>query len=254
MVNVVQIPLLIDNYSYIISDDSFKVTACIDPGNSDEVLRYLEKNNLRLDYILNTHHHHDHVGGNLELKNKFNCKIVGNFHDKKRIPGIDIGLKDSEIFNVGGIQLKVIETPGHTVGHICYYSNENDLLFSGDTLFSLGCGRIFEGSYEQMAESILKLRSLPGKTKIYCGHEYTHSNAKFAFYLDNKNLKLKRKIQHIKNKREKSQSTIPSTIFEEIELNPFMKFDDKKYLDSIGIKNVSSTENFRKIRKMKDEF
>ena len=254
MFSVMQIPLLKDNYSYIISDIISKTTTCIDPGNAEEILRYLKKNNLKLDYILNTHHHSDHVGGNLELKKIFNCKIVGSFTDLNRIPGIELGLKDQELFDLGGSKLRVIETPGHTVGHICFYSYESKSLFSGDTLFSLGCGRLFEGSCKQMMESLLKLRSLPGETKVYCGHEYTQSNSKFVFHLDKNNENLKRKIEQIKDKRNRLESTVPSTISEEIELNPFMKFDDEGYLDVIGFKNVSNEENFRKIRKMKDDF
>ncbi len=251
---IIQIPILTDNYSYLISDENSAITACIDPGNFDEIDKCLKENDLKLDYILSTHHHIDHVGGNLLLKKKYECKIVGNYHDRDRIPGIDIELKDSETFSVGNNDLIVIETPGHTVGHICYHFEDNSTLFSGDTLFSLGCGRLFEGSCEQMVESILKLRSLPGNTKLYCGHEYTESNAKFAFHLNSTDEKLKKKIQQIQKKREKSEPTIPSTISEEIELNPFMKFDDKKFLDLIGIKNISDEENFKKLRKMKDEF
>ncbi len=254
MLKISLIPILEDNYSYIISDLKSEVTACVDPGSSEEIEGFLKKNNLKLDYILSTHHHFDHVDGNLSLKKKFNCKIVGNYHDRDRIPGIDITLKDSESFSIGEHKLIVMETPGHTIGHICYYLNDISTLFSGDTLFSLGCGRLFEGSCKQMVQSILKIRSLPGKTKVYCGHEYTESNARFALHLNSEDMELKKKIEQIKKKRDNLQPTIPTTISKEVELNPFMKFDDLDYLNSIGLENVSNEENFRKIRKMKDEF
>ena len=149
---------------------------------------------------------------------------------------------------------KVIDTPGHSIGHICFYFKEQNFLFCGDTIFSLGCGRLFEGSYEQMTESILKIRSLPDSTKIFCGHEYTESNAKFAEFLDPGDKALKKKILNIKKDRLESKPTIPAILEEEKKLNPFMKFDNQEYLDSIKIENISNAENFKKIRIMKDNF
>ena len=207
-----------------------------------------------LNFILNTHHHQDHVGGNQELKEIYNCKIIGSYDDQNRIPGIDIKLKNSEEFDMGESVFKVIDTPGHTIGHICYYFQDQNFLFCGDTIFSLGCGRLFEGSYEQMTESILKIRSLPDSTKIFCGHEYTESNAKFAEFLDPGDDLLKKKILNIKKDRLESKPTIPAILEEEKKLNPFMKFDNQEYLDSIKIENISNAENFKKIRIMKDNF
>ncbi len=254
MIKIIQISSLSDNYSHIILDKNAKITACVDPSVSEDVVKVLEKNDLRLDFILNTHHHHDHTGGNLELKKKYGCKIIGSYSDQARIPGIDIKLRDKESFNIGDSSFIVIETPGHTVGHICFYFRDQHILFSGDTLFSLGCGRLFEGSYEQMTKSILKIRSLPKKTKIFCGHEYTESNAKFAKYLDSNDSLLKKKITQIKYKRSKSLSTIPFFLEDEIKLNPFMKFDNPDYLKTINVDDVSKVENFKKIRLMKDNF
>ena len=254
MIEIIQIPLLSDNYSYIIRDKNTNITGCIDPSVTKDIVNVLQNRGIDLNFILNTHHHQDHVGGNLELKEIYNCKIIGCSDDQNRIPGIDIKLKDSEEFNIGESVFKVIDTPGHTIGHICFYFEDQNFLFCGDTIFSLGCGRLFEGSYEQMTESILKIRSLPDCTKIFCGHEYTESNAKFAEFLDSGDDLLKKKILNIKKDRLESKPTIPAVLEEEKKLNPFMKFDNQEYLDSIKIENISNAENFKKIRIMKDNF
>ena len=254
MIEIIQIQLLSDNYSYIIRDKNTNITGCIDPSVAKDIVNVLQNRGIDLNFILNTHHHQDHVGGNLELKEIYNCKIIGCSDDQNRIPGIDIKLKDSEEFNIGESVFKVIDTPGHTIGHICFYFEDQNFLFCGDTIFSLGCGRLFEGSYEQMTESILKIRSLPDCTKIFCGHEYTESNAKFAEFLDSGDDLLKKKILNIKKDRLESKPTIPAILEEEKKLNPFMKFDNQEYLDSIKIENISNAENFKKIRIMKDNF
>ena len=254
MIEIIQIPLLSDNYSYIIRDKKTNITGCIDPSVAKDIVNLLQNKGIDLNFILNTHHHQDHVGGNQELKEMYNCKIIGCYDDQNRIPGIDIKLKDSEEFNIGESIFKVINTPGHTIGHISFYFKDQNFLFCGDTIFSLGCGRLFEGSYEQMTESILKIRSLPDSTKIFCGHEYTESNAKFAEFLDPGDDALKKKILNIKKDRLESKPTIPAILEEEKKLNPFMKFDNQEYLDSIKIENISNAENFKKIRIMKDNF
>ncbi len=254
MIEIIQIPLLSDNYSYVIIDKNTKITGCIDPSVSKDIVKVLKNKGIDLDFVLNTHHHQDHVGGNQELKEIYNCKIIGSYSDQNRIPGIDIKLKEDEEFNIGESIFKIIDTPGHTIGHICFYFEDQNFLFCGDTIFSLGCGRLFEGSYEQMTESILKIRSLPDCTKIYCGHEYTESNAKFAEFLDSRDDLLKNKISNIKKDRLKSKPTVPTTLKEEKMLNPFMKFDNQEYLDSIKLKNISNVENFKTIRMMKDNF
>ena len=254
MIKIIKVPVLSDNYSYIIVDQKSKKTICVDPSVADTIVDTLKTKNLNLDYIINTHHHHDHVGGNKKLKKIFNCKIMGNYNDQKRIPGIDIKLENRKIYSIGESRFKVIDTPGHTVGHICLYFEEDDVLFSGDTLFSLGCGRLFEGSADQMVKSLKKLRSLPKQTKIYCGHEYTKSNANFAIHLNPNDDKLKRKIKDLENELKQFSSTIPFKLEEEIEFNPFLKFDNLGYLDAIGLQDLGEFENFKRIRKMKDEF
>ena len=254
MLDVIQIPVLQDNYLYLIIDKSTGLTACVDPAVADPVISKLNELNKNLDYILNTHHHFDHVGANLELKKKYNCKIIGNEKDKERIPGINIFLNEGDNFSVGESKSIVMAVSGHTIGHICFHFPEDKLIFCGDTLFSLGCGRLFEGSPGVMVESLLKLRSLPNETKVYCAHEYTLQNALFALSLEPENEAIKRKIIQIKDLRSKNLSTIPSTLAEEKKLNPFLKFDDKNFLNSIGLNELSSTDNFRIIRTMKDNF
>ena len=234
------IKCLQDNYSYIIIDPKNKNTCVVDPSESEPIINFLEKNNLQLNYILNTHHHYDHVGGNNKLKKKYNAKVVGFSDDYKRIPEIDILLKDEEVWKEGNFEVKIIHIPGHTLGHICFYFYKENILFTGDTLFSLGCGRIFEGTYLQMFESLNKLKTLPLHTKIFCGHEYTLQNSKFCLMHDANNENLKKKIIEIKKKLNNNLPTIPSTIKEELDCNIFLKAD--------------SLQTFSKLRDLKDNF
>ncbi len=197
------LPCLQDNYSYLIIDESNNFACVVDPSESKPVINFIENNNLKLKYILNTHHHHDHIGGNKELKKKFRSIVIGFKEDSHRIPEIDILLDDNQIWKAENFVAKIIHIPGHTTGHICFHFFNEKLLFSGDTLFSLGCGRIFEGTYEQMFNSLNKIKSLPGETKVYCGHEYTLNNSKFCIKYDPLNLTLKQKVEDIK----KNQTT-----------------------------------------------
>ena len=234
------IPCLQDNYSYLIIDED-KLAACVvDPSEAKPIIDYLSGKNINLKYILNTHHHYDHIGGNTELKKKFGSVVLGFNGDAKRIPEIDILLKDNEIWNSGNFKAKIIHIPGHTLGHICFYFFDENLLFTGDTLFSLGCGRIFEGTYEQMYDSLNKLKSLPKETKIYCGHEYTLNNSKFCLEHDSENSSLLKKIEFIKKQRNNNLPTIPSTLQDEIDCNIFLRANDLK--------------TFSKLRDLKDNF
>jgi hydroxyacylglutathione hydrolase len=254
MLRVIQIPVLSDNYIYLIVDEGSGLCACVDPAVSKPVISMLKKNNLHLDYILNTHHHSDHIGANLELQKKYNCQIIGNEKDKDRIPGINLFVKENSKFSIGSSEFKVFEVSGHTIGHICYYFEKDNIIFCGDTLFSLGCGRLFEGSPATMVESLLKIRALPDETKIYCAHEYTLNNANFAQTLEPNNEDLKKKIEEIKKKRTQGLPTIPSILGEEKKLNPFLRFDDQKLLKNMGLKFRDNTESFRIIRELKDDF
>ena len=191
---ITPIPCLDDNYAYIIFDKISKNVGVVDPSEAYPIINFLKKNNLNLNYILNTHHHFDHVGGNTELKKIYNAKVIGFDEDKHRIPGIDIALKDKDEFKFGNSIIKILHIPGHTLGHICFFFEKEKIAFTGDTLFSLGCGRIFEGDHKQMLTSLNKIKKLPKTTKIYCGHEYTLKNAEFCMKYDKKNSILKKKI------------------------------------------------------------
>ena len=248
------IPCLKDNYSYAIIDEKNKKTCVVDPSESKPIINFLEKNNLKLNYIMNTHHHYDHVGGNSLLKKKYNAKVLGFKDDDKRIPEIDIRLKDDEIWKEDNFEAKVIHIPGHTLGHICFYFYKDHNLFTGDTLFSLGCGRIFEGTYQQMFSSLEKIKKLPPKTKIYCGHEYTLQNSKFCIQYDKENQNLIRKIKEINEKLKNNKPTIPSTIEDELKNNIFLRSDNESIKNNLNISNSSPLVTFSKLRDLKDNF
>ena len=233
------IPCLQDNYSYLIIDENNN--ACvIDPSEAKPVIDLVERKKINLKYILNTHHHYDHIGGNEELKKKYNSIVVGYKDDAERIPGINVFVENNQVWKNDNFEAKIIHIPGHTTGHISFHFFNEKLIFTGDTLFSLGCGKIFEGTYQEMFESLNKIKSLPADTKIYCGHEYTLQNSKFCIKHDPENTNLQNKILEIAKKLEKAQPTIPSTLKDEIECNIFLR-----------AKNV---ESFSKLRDLKDNF
>ena len=234
------IPCLQDNYSYLIIDKTNNSACVIDPSEPGPIINFINKNNIKLEYILNTHHHFDHIGGNEELKKKFGSTILGFKEDSHRIPKIDILLEDNQIWRAKNFTAQIIHIPGHTSGHVCFHFFNEKLAFTGDTLFSLGCGRIFEGTYEEMFRSLNKIKSLPMETKIYCGHEYTLNNSKFCIKHDPKNEKLKKKIENIRKKIKDGLPTIPSTIHEELDCNIFLRTKD--------------LESFSKLRDLKDNF
>ena len=234
------IKCLHDNYAYIIIDETTSLSIVVDPSESKPIIDYVEKNKINLKFILNTHHHFDHVGGNKELKKKYNLKVIGFEGDKNRIPEIDIALGDKEIWRSNNFETKIYHIPGHTSGHICYHFFKQNILFTGDTLFSLGCGRIFEGTYEEMFSSLQLIKSFPLDTKIYCGHEYTLNNSNFCINYDKENSALKDKIKLIKKKLDNNMSTMPTTIKEELECNIFLRSKDVK--------------SFSKLRDLKDKF
>ena len=248
------IPCLQDNYSYLIIDESNNSACIVDPSEAEPIINFLKNKNIKLKYILNTHHHYDHIGGNVELKKKYNSKILGFEEDYKKIPQIDIKLKDGEIWKEGNFEAKIIHIPGHTLGHVCFYFYKDNNLFTGDTLFSLGCGRIFEGTYEQMFSSLEKIKKLPIKTKIYCGHEYTLQNSKFCIKYDNKNQSLIKKIKDINEKLKKNEPTIPSTLEDEFKNNIFLRSDNEEIKSNLNLKGSSSLATFSKLRDLKDNF
>ena len=251
---IIPIPCLNDNYAYIINDDITKTIGVVDPSEAKPIINYLRKEKLKLNYILNTHHHFDHIGGNIELQKLYNSKIIGYNGDKHRIPGINVTLNDKEKFKFGNSIIKIIHVPGHTSGHICFFFVEEKIAFTGDTLFSLGCGRIFEGDHEQMLSSLNKIKKLPLKTKIYCGHEYTLKNAEFCMKYDEKNLDLINQFKKIKDLRSKNLPTVPSTLAQELKSNIFLRCDQNDLKIKLNMENSDDYKVFKKVRDLKDAF
>jgi len=251
---VTAIPCLTDNYAYVISDNNSKIVGVVDPSEASPVVSFLKKQNLKLNYIWNTHHHFDHIGGNLELKKIYNAKVVGFVGDKHRIPEIDITLSNNEKWIFGNETVKILHIPGHTLGHICFFFEKEKIAFTGDTLFSLGCGRIFEGDHKQMLASLNKIKKLPKNTMIYCGHEYTYKNAEFCMKYEGNNIDLKKKFAQIKKLRAQNLPTIPSVLKDEIKSNIFLRCDQKELKNKLNMKNQEDLEVFKKVRDLKDSF
>lgn len=248
------IPCLNDNYSYLIHDKISNTVAIVDPSEFVPCDTIISKNYQKLDFILNTHHHYDHVGGNEELKKKYNSKVLGFENDKNRIPQIDTVLKDNQESKIGTLNFTTIFIPGHTRGHVAFYFKKERVVFSGDTLFSLGCGRVFEGTYKQMFQSLNKLKNLPGETKVYCGHEYTFKNLEFCLKFNPNNDFLKKKKDDIKLSLKNKKPTIPSTIADEIKANIFFRVNDPDVKKAINLENSPDIEIFTKLRDLKDNF
>jgi hydroxyacylglutathione hydrolase len=248
------IPCLNDNYSYLIQDKKTGIVAIIDPSEFSSCDNIISKKYKKLDFILNTHHHFDHVGGNTALKKKYGSKVMGHEKDKNRIPEIDVLLKENQEFRIGDLNFKTIFVPGHTSGHIAFYLEREKIIFTGDTLFSLGCGRIFEGTNQEMFNSLNKIKNLPEDTKIYCGHEYTKNNLEFCLKFNPNNNYLKEKEKLIEAKTKGKKPTIPSTIRDEIQTNIFLRYDNLDVRNTLNLKKASDLEIFTKLRDLKDNF
>ena len=247
------IKCLSDNYSYLIFEKDTNTVSIVDPSEfaaCDKVINKYKK----LDYILNTHHHADHVDGNILLKKKYNSKIIGFDGDQKRIPGIDILLKENQNYKIGNLLFKVIFIPGHTRGHIAFYFEKEKIIFTGDTLFSLGCGRVFEGTHIDMFNSLNKLKDLPPETKAYCGHEYTKVNLEFCLKYDPNNSNLKKKSIEINSNLKSNLPTIPTTIGDELKTNIFLRCNVNVIKQALNLKDASDQEIFTKLRDLKDAF
>ena len=223
---VTQIPLLRDNYGYLIICEDTGEAAIVDPSEGEPVLERIAQENVRLSAILNTHHHHDHTGGNAALLASHPVRVYGHRNDRGRIPGLTNPLDDGDEIRVGNLRAQVRFIPGHTKGHVAYlFANK---LFCGDTLFVAGCGRLFEGTAEQMLTSLAALKQLPADTLVYCGHEYTQKNLEFALTLEPNNRKLGEKLDTVRSLRAQGLATVPSTMAEEIETNPFLRWDSQE--------------------------
>ena len=251
---VVLVPARSDNYVYLLHDADSGATAVVDPGEAAPVLAALEARGWKPTHILNTHHHGDHIEGNEAVRAKYGCTLVGPKSETARISGMDVTLAEGDVFEFAGHKAEIFETPGHTLGHIAFFFPDSDILLSGDTLFVLGCGRVFEGTMEQMWDSLKKLRALPASTRIYCGHEYTQSNARFALSVDGGNARLKAQAEAIDKARAAGKPTVPSTLGDELETNPFLRADDPALAAAIGMAGADPVAVFAEVRRRKDTF
>lgn len=251
---IARIPVLNDNYVWLAHEPSQNLTAVVDPAVADAPLAEAEKRGWTITHILNTHHHGDHVGGNKEIKAKTGCTIVGPRADRDRIPGIEVEVGDGDFYDFGGARAEVFDVPGHTRGHIAYWFADSDALFCGDTIFLLGCGRLFEGTPAQMWDSLGKLRVLPDSAQVYCAHEYTQANARFAETVDPHNDDLKVWITEIDRKRAAGEPTVPSDLGTEKKTNPFLRADAKSVAAAVGLEGGSAVDVFAEVRQRKDNF
>jgi hydroxyacylglutathione hydrolase len=245
-------PCLSDNFGYLIHDPVSKATASIDAPEAAPIVKALQHEGWTLTDILVTHHHADHVGGIAELKARYNCRVVGP-HDKAvPITQIDERVREGERVSIGTLSARILETPGHTLDHICYVFDSEQALFCADTLFSVGCGRVFEGSYPMMWDSLLKLRALPDDTRVYCGHEYTLANIKFALTVETDNAALKARAEQAARQRAANTPTVPTTIGEEKKTNVFLRADVAAVAAAIGLSGKSAAEVFGELRERKN--
>lgn len=219
MIQLDMVPMLQDNYGYLIVAE--EVVLAVDPGEAEPLLEVLSERGERLGYILVTHHHWDHIGGVERVKRETGCLVIGPEDD--RLPGLDRVVRGGETIQLGSLTIEVIATPGHTKSHICYYLPKEGILFSGDTLFSGGCGRVFEGTMEEMWQSLQRLIELPGETRLYCGHEYTLANLQFALTVESANQALVERFEWVRQMRAQGHPTLPSTLELERQTNPFLR-------------------------------
>ena len=254
MLEIYQIPCLQDNYGFLVHDPETGATATIDTPEVAPINQALAAKGWRLTHILNTHHHFDHAGGNEELKARWNCQVVGAAIDAERIPGIDVALADGDTLTLGSKQARIIEVPGHTSGHIAYYFAADEVAFVGDTLFALGCGRLFEGTPQQMSESLAKIMALPDETTVYCAHEYTEANAAFAVTVEPANPALQKRVKEIQALRAAGKPTVPTSIGLERATNPFVRSDSAELQAVLKLSGADEVAVFAETRRRKDHF
>jgi len=253
-IEIHQFPCLQDNYGYLVHDRETGVTAALDTPDAAAILAALDGRGWRLTHILNTHHHADHAGGNLELKRRTGCRIVGPRADAQRIPGIDTEVGDGDAFELGAHRVEVLDTPGHTRGHIVYLFPDDGAAFVGDTLFAMGCGRLFEGTPVQMWTSLQKILRWPDATRLYCAHEYTQANGRFAVTVEPGNAALVERVADVARARAAGNPTIPTTVALEKATNPFWRPSSRGLRETIGMVGASDVEVFAKTRALKDAF
>jgi hydroxyacylglutathione hydrolase len=243
-----------DNYGVLLHDSVSGATAAIDAPEAAAVEAALAEAGWRLNDILVTHHHGDHTGGIEPLKQRYGCRVVAPAREASRIPLVDIPVREGDAVRVGSLAASVLETPGHTNGHIAYWFKSEGVVFVGDTLFSVGCGRVIEGTPETMWRSLAKLRDLPDETKIYCGHEYTAANVRFALTVEPENAALRARAEEVSRLSAAGEPTIPTTIGQEKAVNPFLRADVPAVAAAVGLANAPPAQVFAEIRGRKDRF
>ncbi|HEV7478770.1 MAG TPA: hydroxyacylglutathione hydrolase [Roseiarcus sp.] len=254
-ISIHQYLCLTDNYGVLVHDSTAGATACVDVPEAGPTLAALAERGWNLTDILITHHHADHIQGVPDVRAKFpNAKVWGPAKDASRIPFLDHQVKEGDTAQVGSLAAKVIETPGHTLGHIAYHFEKDDVAFCGDTLFSLGCGRVFEAPLAVMWSSLAKLAALPGETQIYCGHEYTQTNGRFALNIEPGNPVLKARIEEIARLRAAGRPTVPTTIAAELAANPFLRVEEPAIQTAVGMGGAEPAAVFGELRTRKDRF
>ena len=254
---VFTLPTLKDNYNFIIYDEASQTRAVVDPSGFEPTHSFLQERGWDLQWILNTHQHPDHIGGNIQLKEKYSCQIVASKYDKERgrIPGCDRSIQEGESLKIGPLEAQILFIPGHTLGHIAYYFPKYHKLFCGDTLFSLGCGRLFEGSAEDLLRSLKKIKSLPPETTIYCAHEYTAQNGQFALQVDPHNKSLQTYYKKVIHQIKEKQFTVPFQLSDQLECNPFFRANDEGIAQQLNLKTpANELEVFTLLRQKKDHF
>ena len=247
-----QFPCLSDNFGVLIRDAEQGVVASIDAPDANAVAAALAAKGWRLTHILTTHHHHDHTGGNLALKAETACTIIGPRGEAAKTPGIDKQVGEGDTFAFGAHQVRVLDTPGHTAGHITYWIPSANAVFVGDTLFAIGCGRVIEGTPQMMWESLKKLMALPKDTAVYCGHEYTQANARFALTIEPDSPALQKRANEVDAMRAAGKATLPTTIGLELETNPFLRPHVPAIQKRLGMEGRPEWEIFAEIRERKN--
>lgn len=243
-----------DNFGILVHDRKSGQTLLIDAPEEAAINAAVERTGWKPTLLLTTHHHFDHVDANLAMKKRYGVKIIGPKAEKDKIPGIDRAVSDGDTIDFVGHPIKVISTPGHTAGHVSFHFTKDAIAFTGDTLFALGCGRLFECKPPVMLDSLKKLARLPLETTIYCGHEYTLSNAEFALSVDPNNSALVDRVKAIRALRNANEATLPTRMVDEMATNPFMRWHDKGLRENLGLDDASDEDVFAELRKRKDLF